>query len=98
LVPPAGGGPKHELLADFRAAQGEVVASLRAAEGVDLGRAKLRSPFFKPLKLTAGQAFQVILAHTRRHIWHMRRVLEDAHFPREPAASRSAAASDAAES
>lgn len=33
LVPPAGGGPKHELLADFRAAQGEVVASLRAAEG-----------------------------------------------------------------
>ena len=58
-------------------------ASLRAAEGVDLRRASIRSPFMKLLKLPLIQAFEIMFAHTRRHIWLMREVLGSPDFPSE---------------
>lgn len=74
---PASGEPREVVLGGFLAAQDEVLASLRGAVGVDLGRARMRSPFFRLLKLSIGQAYGAIVAHNRRHLWHMRRVLEE---------------------
>ncbi len=63
----------HRALAEARDA---FLASLRRAEGVDLGRAKLRSPFFPLLRFRASDAFHIVLAHNRRHLWHARRTVE----------------------
>ncbi|MBI4521781.1 MAG: DinB family protein, partial [Gemmatimonadetes bacterium] len=71
LVPQAR-EPRERLVADFSAAQDELIACANRAAGVDLGRATLRSPYLWLLKLTVDQAFRVMLAHNRRHIWHIR--------------------------
>jgi hypothetical protein len=70
LEPPAN-LDRSEVMSDFRAAQEDMVASLREADGVDLGRAKLRSPFLKLLKMSVIGAYDFLAAHNRRHIWHM---------------------------
>lgn len=75
LVLPASGEPLQLVLDEFQAAQDDVLASMRGAIGVDLGRARIRSPYLKLLKLSVGQAYGAIVVHNRRHIWHMRRVL-----------------------
>jgi hypothetical protein len=70
-----------EILREFLATQDALIASLKTANGVDLGRAKFRSPFLPVLRLSVGQGFQAILAHNRRHLWHARRILAAAGFP-----------------
>ena len=59
----------------FMAAQDRVLRTIEAARDLDLRRARMRSPFFKPLRLTLGQSFGAILAHNRRHIWQAEGVL-----------------------
>jgi hypothetical protein len=70
------------VITGFSTIQQELVRSLDAADGVDLGRATMRSPYMRVLKLSLGSAYRVILAHNRRHLWHARRVLGDPGFPR----------------
>lgn len=72
---------REPVLVELQAVQEATITSLRAAEGVDIGRAKIRSPFFRLLKLPVIQAFEVMLAHTRRHIWLMREVMDAPDFP-----------------
>jgi hypothetical protein len=73
--------PREEVLARFLETQADLLVVLREANGVDLGRARMRSPFLKPLKLSVGQAIRVILAHNRRHLWHVRQVRTHPSFP-----------------
>ena len=73
--------PKADLIRAFSAVQDRLVQELEAADGVDLARATMRSPFLRMLKLSAGQAFSVLLAHNRRHLWHIRQILADPDFP-----------------
>jgi hypothetical protein len=72
---------KGELLARFDAAQDELIRSLRGADGVDLGRTTMQSPYLRLVRLSVGRAFLVIVAHNRRHIWHARRILSNPAFP-----------------
>ncbi len=72
---------REEVVADFTATQDAVIRSLRAANGIDLGRVTMRSPYLSMLKLSVGSAFLVILGHNRRHIWHVRRILENPALP-----------------
>lgn len=72
---------RESVLTELAAVQEATVTSLRAAEGLDIGRAKIRSPFLKLLRLPVIQAFEVMLAHTRRHIWLMREVTGAPGFP-----------------
>lgn len=72
---------REMVLTEVQAVQEATVTSLRAAEGLDIGRARIRSPFFRLLRLPVIQAFDVMLAHTRRHIWLMREVMEAPDFP-----------------
>lgn len=75
-------GSKPEVLDEFEAAQNETLESMRAANGVDLGRARFPSPFLGALKFSVGQAYRIILAHNRRHFFQIRRILEHDDFPR----------------
>lgn len=74
LVPPAD-MERGRVMSDFRATQEDMAASIRSAEGVDLVRAKLRSPLLKLLKMSVIEAYAFLAAHNRRHIWHMTNVV-----------------------
>ncbi len=71
----------EDILREFLATQDALIASLKTANGVDLGRAKFRSPFLRILRLSVGQGFGVILAHNRRHLWHARQLQSAVGFP-----------------
>lgn len=79
---PPDSGSREEVLADFEAAQEEVLKSMEESNGVDLGRARFPSPFFGALKLSVGQAYRIILAHNRRHFHQMRGIVQNEAFPR----------------
>jgi len=81
---PVAARPKAALLEDYLRAHREFDALLLRADGVDLARARLRSPLLKLLRLSVGQALAVLLAHERRHAWHMRKVLSNPAFPASP--------------
>ena len=54
---------------------------LESARGLDLGRARMRSPFMKLISMNLAEAFQVIFAHNRRHFWLAREVMQQPGFP-----------------
>lgn len=79
--PPAS-EPPRETVERFTRMQDELQELLRAADGIDLGRAKVASPESARLKLSLGQAFRLITAHERRHLWQAGKVKDMANFPR----------------
>ncbi|HVF28828.1 MAG TPA: DinB family protein [Pyrinomonadaceae bacterium] len=54
---------------------------LRDANGLNLARHKVASPFSRVLSLSLGHAFALTAAHERRHLWQARQVKEEADFP-----------------
>jgi hypothetical protein len=72
-------------LADIRRAffewQDRIRYRLHEADGLDLRRARLRSPGFPPIRWSLGMTFAITLAHERRHIWQARQVRNDPKFP-----------------
>ena len=60
---------KAEVLPRFLAQQDRLIRVVTETRDLDYARVRLRSPFFKLLRLSLGQAFGAILAHNRRHIW-----------------------------
>ncbi len=60
---------RETVRADFAACRDEMIALLRDADGLDLDRAKITSPFLSILRMPVFSAYQVLLAHARRHIW-----------------------------
>jgi hypothetical protein len=65
---------------EFLRWQDELGERIKAADGLDLRRAKHRSPM--PLvKWSLGAFFQLMLAHERRHIWQARQVRQNPAFP-----------------
>lgn len=80
-VAPAG----HEVdavLREFVEYQDKLLACTQRAEGIDLARAKLRSPLMKLLKLSLAECFALLAAHERRHLWQARQVVAAPGFPR----------------
>ncbi|MEB3323445.1 MAG: DinB family protein [Synechococcaceae cyanobacterium] len=70
---------RDETLARFRACQEELTGVLASGDGLDLGRARVRSPFapFLPfLRFAVIQSGVHMAAHTDRHLWLMREALE----------------------
>lgn len=70
-----------EPLADFLALRGRLAERLAAADGLDLRRVRMSSPFFSLIRFDLGSAFRVIAAHERRHLWQARRVTGAEGFP-----------------
>jgi hypothetical protein len=73
--------PRQEVMAAFRAYQVQYIDRLRQANGLDLTRARARSPILRWLKLPLGTAFAFTTSHERRHLWQARRITETAGFP-----------------
>jgi hypothetical protein len=65
----------------FMDVHGQLASLVALADGVSLDRARMTSPFLPLLKLTLGQAFEVNLAHARRHLWQARQVIKEPRFP-----------------
>jgi hypothetical protein len=69
------------VIEEFVAAFGRLRDLIKAADGVSLRHARMRSPFARVIRFTLGQTFAVNLAHARRHLWQARQVRQDANFP-----------------
>lgn len=73
--------PKRETLAGFRAYQVQYVDRLRQANGIDLSRARVRSPLVNWIRIPLGSAFAAMAAHERRHLWQARKITQMERFP-----------------
>ena len=73
---------RHESMAAFRAYQVQFIDRLRQANGLDLARARVRSPVIKWLRLPLGSGFALMVAHERRHLLQARNVIANPAFPR----------------
>lgn len=69
---------------DFCALQVRLVGLLERARGLDLGRVRFGSPFFRLLRFSLGTGFATILAHNRRHLWLIRELMQHPDFPERP--------------
>ena len=74
--------PRQESLAAFRAYQVQFVDRLRQANGLDLSRARVKSPAVSWIRLPLGCGFALMVAHERRHLWQARNVINETGFPR----------------
>jgi DinB family protein len=81
LLPPTA-RTRREIMAAFRAYQVQYVDRLRQANGLDLGRGRVRSPIVSWLHMPLGTGFAAMIAHERRHLWQARRVTETPGFPK----------------
>jgi hypothetical protein len=79
LPPPS--RPRQESMAAFRAYQVQFIDRLRQANGLDLSRARIRSPVVSWLRLQLGLGFALMVAHERRHLLQARNVINDPAFP-----------------
>jgi hypothetical protein len=79
LPPPT--RPRQESMAAFRAYQVQFIDRLRQANGLDLSRARIRSPVVSWLRLQLGLGFALMVAHERRHLLQARNVINDPTFP-----------------
>lgn len=75
---------RAEALADFTNRQHEILELLRSARGVDLGSAKVVSPFDTRVKYNLFSAFAILAAHQRRHLWQAEQTLEEVSQARAP--------------
>ena len=79
---PETGRGRRETLAAFRAYQVQYGDRLRQANGLDLARARVRSPgAYAWIRIPLGSALALTTAHERRHLWQAQRVLETPGFP-----------------
>jgi DinB family protein len=78
---PAPSRPRHEIMAAFRAYQVQYIDRLRQANGVDLARARVRVPANGWLRIPLGSGFQLMVAHSRRHLAQAKRVMDAENFP-----------------
>lgn len=69
------------VLRSFFAFHDELAARVRAMHGVDPNGARMRSPFFRPLRFTLGQVVALLITHARRHLWQARQVRQHPGFP-----------------
>ena len=80
VVQPAATKSMDDVRAEFLRWQDELAARIHGADGLDLRRARYKSPL--PLiKWSLGAFIQLMLAHERRHIWQARQVLQAPGFP-----------------
>ena len=73
--------PLGDVRTGFVGLQDDLADRVRAAQGLDLRRAKVTLHFTKLLRISLGTAFAALLAHQRRHLWQARQVRKEPTFP-----------------
>ncbi len=81
MMPTASSFEKEETLAAFRTLNERFVAICEDAEGRDLTRARVSSPFLKLLRFQVGALLEALAVHELRHLAQARRVTEAPGFP-----------------
>jgi DinB family protein len=71
---PAPGKPMTVILSEFMDWQNRLDERLRQADGLDLRRARSRSPAFPLFAWSLGALFAITLSHERRHLWQARQM------------------------
>lgn len=79
---PTPGRSRHDVMAAFRAYQVQYVDRLHQANGLDLARARVRSPVTRFVRMPLGSGFAAMVAHQRRHLAQAARVVSREGFPR----------------
>ncbi|HYH80721.1 MAG TPA: DinB family protein [Longimicrobium sp.] len=69
-------------LARWHALHDALEAQIRAAAGLDLRRIRLASPVSALIRMNAGDALALMLTHERRHLLQLRKVTEEAGYPK----------------
>ena len=72
---PSGVEPKDGVLDAFDTLQEQLVACVRDADGLDLGRLRIVSPFDSRLKYNLYSCLRIIPAHQRHHLSQAERVI-----------------------
>ncbi len=70
-----------EERAGYHATHAALEERLHAAGGISLNKARVASPASRLLRLKLGDAFALLLAHDRRHLWQIRQLRSDPAFP-----------------
>jgi hypothetical protein len=78
---PVSGKAKSDVMGRFMEYQEEIGARLKRADGIDLRRAKHKSPVLPLITWRLGTMLALMLAHERRHIWQARQVRTHPNFP-----------------
>jgi len=73
--------PLPFVIANFLTMQDDLRKRIRAANGLDLARARVTSPFIRALKMGLGPCFEFLAAHERRHLWQAWQVRKHERFP-----------------
>jgi len=81
IFQPPASRPRRDIMAAFRAYQVQYVDRLRQANGLDLARARVRSPAASWIFVPLGTGFAAIIAHERRHLWQAAQVMKAPQFP-----------------
>jgi DinB superfamily len=74
FVPP-GVDPKESVLDTFNMLQEQLAGCVREADGLDLGRLRITSPFDSRLKYNLYSCLRIIPAHQRQHLVQAERVI-----------------------
>ena len=74
VLVPASDKPKAAILSEFMEWQDRLGERISLADGLDLRRARARSPAFPLFVWSLGSLFAITLAHERRHLWQAQQV------------------------
>ena len=75
---PAAVADRHRVLADFMEQQRAAAMAITHAQGRDLGKLRVTSPFNPRVRYNVFAALRVITTHNRRHLWQAERALAQA--------------------
>jgi hypothetical protein len=73
--------PRNDVISRFLDWQEQIDLRLLRADGVDLSRARHRSPILPLFTWRLGTMFALTLAHERRHLWQAQEVRIHSDFP-----------------
>jgi hypothetical protein len=72
---------RQAVMDAFSGWQDRLSERIHSADGLDLRRARRRSPILPIMKWSLGTMFALVLTHERRHIWQARQVRTTKSFP-----------------
>ncbi len=75
---PESDGSREELLTEFRQLQTALLQRLADAEGLDLTRLRVTSPFDRRVRYHLYSCFRLLASHQRRHLWQAEAALAGA--------------------
>jgi hypothetical protein len=73
---PINSEPVERALPDFLAWQEQLKLRVERARGLPLDKIKVVSPFNTKIKYNLLSCFHLLLAHERRHLWHVQQIVE----------------------